>query len=129
MSGREFYEWHVPLRPEDTLLAPEVSADFASGRRSRAVDPATMRPVGDETLTTAAMVEGFVRRLEARGGRVCGGHGFSLLYGDISLAPGLGQLGSSAGLRVRSRLPCAPGAALLSNCKPDGRGWAVFRGA
>ena len=36
----------------------------------------------------------------ARGGKVCGGHGFSLLYGDLRRR-GLGQLGASAGLRMQ----------------------------
>ena len=36
----------------------------------------------------------------AKGGKVCGGHGFSVLYGDLT-THGLGQLGASAGLRLQ----------------------------
>ena len=65
--------------------------------------PAGLRPWHRFELRTLVYVgdsEVFCTYDTARGGKVCGGHGFSLLYGDLRRR-GLGQLGASAGLRMQ----------------------------
>lgn len=72
LTADEFYRWHVPLRPEDTVIVPEVSADFASGVKYRVIDAHTQRPVPGrpKIASTRADVEETTRRFEARGGVV-----------------------------------------------------------
>ena len=72
MSGYDFYAFHVPLRPEDTVLAPELQADFASGRTSVSIDARTGLPVpgAQPIVTTMEMVENFTKKIEEKGARV-----------------------------------------------------------
>mmetsp|Transcript_3723 Transcript_3723/g.10939 ORF Transcript_3723/g.10939 Transcript_3723/m.10939 type:complete len:783 (+) Transcript_3723:54-2402(+) len=72
LTAEEFVQWHVPLRPEDTVIVPEVSADFAAGIKYRLIDVRTQVPIpgAAQIVSESADVEETVRDYEARGGIV-----------------------------------------------------------